>query len=271
MTLADIERAVRERRDFSVFERTHLHRATREDDHGIAKGRDRLRDADFAAATEEEAGPVRIVHDLGEMIVFETAQGWQGHRWARTEGRRILAETLVVDGPARAESIGRAAPDDAPCPVHAPLGELRPGRGQLATPAEPIVPPGFPAGALPGARHLHRLWNARALNGAIDPWTGPKHALGQAAWIAHLLAALPDAVLLFERGIVRDGMAAILWRLHGHHLGPGFAAPIRGKRVRAIGSSVLTIAGERVVAEATMLDLGSIVAQLEAPTIDYSA
>ena len=274
--LAEIERLTREQRDFSVFEESHLHRATREDDWGLIKSRERLRDATMAALAGEARGPIHVVADLGGMIVFETAAGWRGHRWARREGERVLAETLVIDGAARAVALGRdvrreAARIGGAGPVHAPLGELRPARGQLATPGAPPLPPDFPAPAVPAACHLHRLWNARALNGAIDAWTGPSDAQdGQAAWVLALLAALPDAILLIERAIVQGDDIALLWRLHGHYLGAGFDAAARGQRVRAIGSSVMTVENGRVVTETTLLDTLSIAAQLHRPVIDYA-
>jgi hypothetical protein len=266
--LADIERAVRERRDFSCFETAYLHRAWQEDAWGRIRGRDRIRDAAIAAAAEEAAGPVRIDQDLGDMIAFTTVAGWRGHRWAIREGGLILGDIAVTDGAARAEAIGRTVAEEAvrlgaAAPLHAPLGELRAGRGQLASGDLPDLPPGFPDAAHPAASWLHTLWNARAFDRAAPDWRGPAEAGGDGtALLLGLIAAMPDAVLLIERAIVTGDRVAILWRLHGHQAGAA--------RVRAIGSSVLTLAGDDVVAEDMMIDTLAMRATAHRPVIDYS-
>lgn len=273
-TLADIEIAVRERGAFDLFEATHLHRATREDGFGVLSGRDTLRDAAMA----DGRGAVAILHDLGEMIVFETG-GWRGHRWAAYEGERILAETVIVDGAARARALGRdlgeeAARIGAASPVHAPLGELRSGRGQLGAPAAAILPRGFPERARAVADSLHRVWNARAFAAAERcGWHGPDGIDGDetayAAWLSRLFAALPDAVVMIERGIVAADRIGLLWRLHGHHLADGFGMTATGRRVRAIGSSVFTLRDGAVVAHDLLVDELAIAAQLHRPVIGY--
>lgn len=273
-TLAESEIAVRERGAFDWFETTHLHRAVREDGFGVVVGRENVRDAAMA----EPRGPVAILHDLGAMIVFESG-GWRGHRWAAYDGERILAETVVVDGMARARALGRdpgaeAARIGAVSPVHAPLGELRSGRGQLGTPAAAILPRGFPEAARGVADSLHRVCNARAF-AAIERcgWRGPDGIDGDesayAAWLSRLFAALPDAVVMIERGIVTADRIALLWRLHGHHLADGFGIAATGKRVRAIGSSVFTLQGGAVVAHDLLVDELAIAAQLHRPVIGY--
>jgi hypothetical protein len=267
--LADIEQAVRERRDFAVFEAAYLHRAAIEDAIGTVKGRDRVRAARMAASAEEPAGPVRIRIDMQDMIVFETEQGWCGHRWVRREGGRILAETEILDGAARAQAIGIEARDvaarriGAAHPVHPPLGELRAGRGQLATSPSPLLPPDFPNAARPAAQYLHRVWNARAFDRVAARWTGPAEAGGDAAaFLLRLFTQLPDAELMIERALVDADRTALLWRLHGHHA--------NGRRARAIGSSVLTLSGEAVVAEEMMIDALFIQAARYQPLIDLS-
>lgn len=272
--LADIEIAVRQRGAFDVFEATHLHRAVREDGFGVVVGRENVRDAAMA----EGGGAVAILHDLGGMIVFETG-GWRGHRWAACEGERILTETVIVDGTARARALGRdvgeeAALAGAASPVHAPLGELRSGRGQLGTPAAAILPRGFPEGARPVADSFHRVWNARAFAAAERcGWRGPDGIDGDetayATWLTRLFAALPDAVMMIERGIVTADRIALLWRLHGHHLADGFGVAATGRRVRAIGSSVFTMQEGAVVAHDLLVDELAIMAQLRRPVIGY--
>ncbi|RVT41994.1 hypothetical protein [Sphingobium algorifonticola] len=273
MRLADIEIALRERRDFSVLEHACLHRASLEDGMGIVRGRDRVRDAIIATRADETDGPVRIVHDLGDMIVFETAQGWRGHRWAAREGDRIKALTSIDDGTARCRAIGADPVATArhlgeSHPLHAPLGELRPGIGQMATPETPDLPPHFPDAAVPQATALHRLWNARALDRIAAPWHGPQDADGDGVgFVLGLIRALPDAVLLIERGLVTgDGTVALLWRLIGHHLGDCLWANASGTRIRAIGSSVFPPKG----GEEMMIDMLHVQATAFRPAIDYT-
>lgn len=275
--LADLELAVRGQRAFGRFDMTHLHRASREDGFGVVIGRDQIREAAIAIASEE-TGPVAILHDLGEMIVFD-AGGWRGHRWARYEGDRILAETVIIDGTARARSLQRDVAGDAArigsgTSVHAPLGELRSGRGQLGTAATAPLPRDFPDAARPLADALHCVFNARAFDAAGSyRWRGPGGVEGDetvfADWLIRLFTALPDAVLMIERGIASAGQIALLWRLHGHHLADGFGLAATGKRIRAIGSSVFTLHDGTVVAQDLLVDEFSIAAQLHSPVIGY--
>lgn len=277
-TLAEIEIAVRERREFDLLERTHLHRATREDGFGVVVGRENVRDAAIADTVSGKGGPVAIVHDLGDMIVFET-EGWHGHRWVRREGGRIADEWVIVDGAARARLLGLDLADEAvrrgaSSAQHPPLGELRSGRGQLGTPTAAIVPRDFPEDARSVADDFHRVWNARAF-GAIGPcrWRGPDGVDGDetsyAAWLASLMTALPDSVVMIERGIVVGDRVALLWRLHAHHPGDGPGVPAAGKRVRAIGSSVIVSSDGAIVAHDLMIDELAVAAQLHRPVIGY--
>lgn len=266
--LADFERRMRGAGDFAILDDSHLHRATREDDWGIIKTRDRLRAAALAAIAEEGLGEPAIRADLGDMIVFETAQGWRGHRWVMREGERIARETLIIDGVARAQALGRDPATEAQrlaasAPVHAPLGELRSGRGQYGTSPAPDLPPDFPPGAVAAATRLHRLWNARALDVAIENWSGPADApTREADFLLQMLARLPDATLMIDRGLVGEGAVALLWRLHGHDGA--------GVRLRAIGSSVTFVQGDDIVREEMLIDMLSVAAQPARPIIDYA-
>lgn len=270
-SLAELERRVREGRRFDAVEASHLHRATREDDWSFLRGREAVRDAAMADVALDGPGPLRILHDLGDMIAFETHRGWAGHRWVSREGGRVLNVTAVDDGMGRARGRGleiaaEARRRGAALPTHAPLGELRAGRGQLATTRQAVLPSGFPDAARPFADAMHLIWNARAL-GSIGPraWTGPDGASGDAAsyadWLAGLLAELPDLVLLFERGVAAHGKVALLWRIHGHDA--------HGRRIRAIGSNVLTLAGGAVVAEDLLIDTLAVAASPFRPRFDY--
>ncbi|TRW17752.1 ester cyclase [Glacieibacterium frigidum] len=277
--LAALETAVRSHRAFDAVENAYLHRAWRDDDYGRTRGRAAIRDAAIAEIAEEGAGPVRIVDDLGDMIVLETAAGWRAHRWVRRDGERIVAETLIRDGAARARALGRdfgaeALRRGAGSPAHAPLGELRAGLGQFATTRQAALPHDFPDAARDLAHAVHRVWNGRAF-GEIGArrWTGPDGRSGDgeaaAAWLTELFAALPDAVLLFERAIVAPDRVALLWRLHGHHLADGFGVAATGRRVRCHGSSVLTLIDGVVQAEDTLLDTLALATQLHRPAISY--
>lgn len=269
--LAELEVAVRTHRAFDRIDTAYLHRAVREDGFGLVRGRDAICAAAIAALADEGHGAVEIVHDVGDMVVFRAAGGWRGHRWVWREGERILRETLIVDGAVRARSLGRDVDAEAlrlgrTNRSHAPLGELDAGRGQCAATAA-VLPHAFPAAARPFAEALHDAWNRRALGGvAAHDWQGPDGRHGNAAehadWLVHMLALLPDAVLLFERGLVASDRVALLWHLHGH---------TSGVRVRVPGSTVFVLDRGVVVGEETMLDSLAIAAQLHRPMIEYGA
>ncbi len=275
ITLAEMECRLRETRDLSVLDETHLHRAWREDALGRVRGRDRLREAVLASLADEQAGAPTIEARGAEMIAFTTMGGWRGHRWVEREGDRILGETEILDGAARSAALGldlndAARAKAANCPMHGPLGELRAGLGQLATSERPALPSGFATTAVEAATALHRIWNGRAINQVPREWRGPREA-GEdgAAFVIALLTALPDAVWLPVRGsILDDGRVAVLWRLHGHHLGPGFGGPST-RRVRLIGSSVLSMAEGNIAAEDMLVDTLAMRATAHRPLIDY--
>jgi hypothetical protein len=277
--LAELERAVRERRDFSGFDTAYLHRAWRENALQRVRGRDRIRDGALAQTADEAAGPITVEAELDDdrraMIAF-MASGWRGHRWAFHEGSCIVGDVEILDGAARARALAREPEEEArrlgtTLPVHGPLGELRSGRGQIGETEDPLLPPGFPAGAAGAARYLHRVWNRRDLSAVASEWRGPAEANGDgAAFVLGILAALPDAVLLIEAGLVSGDRAAVLWRLHGHHLGQGWGTP-SGQRERAIGSSVLTLSRGEVAAEDMLIDTLAMRAAAFRPVIDYAA
>ena len=198
---------------------------------GIIKGRDAI----TAAWVAEDAADITIDHDLGDMIAYTVNGTWSGHRWVWREEGRILREVVVEDRGER--------PEVAP-PAHPPLGELRSGQGQYAATSDAILPPDWPAEARDIANHLHRIWNARSFD------------LGAEDWVAPLIRALPDATFTFERAIVAEGKTALLWRVHGHHVG--------GQRVRLIGSSVV-VGG----AVESVIDHAAMAAQLERVLVDY--
>jgi hypothetical protein len=236
--LAKLEHQLRTDRALNALSQSHVHRCVREDSLGFLIGREAILN-DWVHLEPEK---VVVTADFGDMIGFEVGippQIWQGHRWVEREEGKIIRETLIED---------RGARKSAPL-VHAPLGELRPARGQYDAGTQPVLPDDFPAAATPLVTILHQAWNGRAFN------------LYDAPWLTKLTRALPDATFYFERGLVRDDQFAILWRVHGHHAG--------GQRVRLIGSSVMTYRGEAITADQTVVDFAAYEAQLDRALIDY--
>jgi hypothetical protein len=201
--LADLEIALRQDCAYALLANSHAHRATREDSLNLLKGRDAITSAWVVCGKQN----VLITHDLDDMIAYTVDEKWHGHRWIWRDDSRILREVVVEDS-----SEPRAAPT-----VHAPLGELRPAKGQYAAGDTATLPPGFPETAHHLANRLHQAWNGRAFN------------LYSADWLTLLVRTLPDATFQFERAIVHSSKTAFLWRCMGH---------ANGQRVRLIGSSV---------------------------------
>jgi hypothetical protein len=236
--LAHLEIALRTSRALAELSTHYVHRARREDSLGLLIGRDAL----LADWVGQERAQVKIIADLGDMIVFEIGDGrtaWRGHRWVVREDNRIVGETLIED-----RDIAKTAP-----PGHAPLGELAAGRGQYDAGEVAVVPSDFPAGAVPLATWLHKAWNGRAFD------------LYEAPWLLALLKDLPDAIFYFERALVVDDQFAILWRVHGHHRD--------GQRVRLIGSSVVRFDGAAITSDLTCVDFAACKAQLARTIISY--
>ena len=237
--LAALETALRRDRAYAQLADSHAHRATREDSLGIIKGRDAI----TAAWVSEDAADIAITADLpsdsGDDMIAYKVKGWHGHRWVWREEGRILREVVIED---------RGEAKVAPL-VHPPLGELRPGQGQYGAGDAAILPPGFPDDARDIADWLHQAWNGRAFN------------LYDRAWLPALVRALPDATFHFEHAIVGETQTAILWRLHGHHIG---AHHTSGQRVRLIGSSIFT--GD---VDETVIDHAAMTAQQTRELIQY--
>ena len=267
---------------FDVIAEAYLHRATRETSAAMLRGRDAL----LTAALGEAAAFPDTVTSLGfcadDLATFVRHHGdhrWRGHRWLAREDDRVVRETLIEDGVTR--NLAAEAQAEPLAFLHAPLGELRPGCGQLAAGDTAIVPPGWPDAARAVADAFHRSWNGKAID-RIEAlwhedcvWHGPAGAGGGRAgllrWLTTFFAAFPDATLMFERAIVRDDTIALLWRLHAHHRGgPGFGAAT-GRRVKLIGSSVLRFEAELIVADETLIDTSSIASQLTMSMLAWRA
>lgn len=230
--LAELEVRLRRDHAFGDLAQTYLHRAVREDALGFTIGRDAI----LADWTTQARAEITIQADLGDMIAYQVGTGkavWFGHRWVKREGDKIAHETLIEN-----RGVMKIAP-----PSHAPLGELRAGRGQFDAGDTPILPVGFPVAAGPLATLLHKAWNGRAFD------------LYEAPWLVSLIKALPDATFYFERSIVAGDAIAILWRVHGHHRD--------GQRVRLIGSSVMTFIDGQITSDRTNIDFDALSAQLD--------
>lgn len=253
---------------------THLHRTVRVTALGERRGRDTLIADDVAAAT---AGVVqRSAVDVGPLRIEQLGGphgDWTRHVWRIHEGIRVARETVIEDGVARCAAlgldfdaaVGRGVRDHV---AHAPLGELRAGTGQLAAAPQALLPPCFPDGARAVADALHRVWNGRrtAAMWADDvAWVGPDGRAGDRtvlqAWVFEVLARYPDAVLLFEAAAIAGDTVALLWRLHGH--------TTAGRRVRLIGSSVLTLDQRgTIIGDATLIDgLAAAVQEQQVPIV----
>ena len=269
---------------FDVIAQAYLHRAARETGLVMLQGRGALLEAALAEAAAFPDATTTLGFCADDLSTFVRQQGdhrWRGHRWLEREGSRIVRETLIEDGQVQNLAAGRGAGGAGMMPLHQPLGELRPGRGQFAAGDTAIVPPGWPDAARAVADAFHQVWNAKAI-GCIETfwhpeavWNGPAGAGGGRAalarWLTALLADFPDATLLFERAIARDGVVAMLWRLHGHHRGGQGFGPATGRRIRLIGSSVLRIEAGLIVADETLIDMAAIAPQLTMPIIAWRA
>lgn len=273
---------------FGDIATAYLHRATRETSSAVLHGREALLAVALAeaAALPEAALALGFCHtNLATFALRQDELGWRGHRWLEREGNQIIREILVEDGQARMTALCVTPNGQGLAPIHAPIGELRPGYGQFAAPEAAIVPAHWPDAARPVANIFHQIWNGRAIDRlallwhADANWRGPNGACGDRAalarWLTALFAAVPDATLMFERAIVGDGTIALLWRLHGHQHGhhagwQGFGAP-SGRRVRIIGSSVLKMEAGRVIDDETLIDTLAMARQLAAPPIAWRA
>ncbi len=237
--LATLEYALRTDRALGALSQSYVHRAVREDSLGFTIGRDAI----LADWTLQDPADVTVTDDFGDMIGFEVGKdnkAWRGHRWVVREGDKIIRETLIEN---------RGQPKFAP-EVHAPLGELRAGRGQYDAGTKAVLPADFPDAARPLADLLHQAGNGRAFN------------LYEASWLVSLVRTLPDATFYFERAVVQGNQYAILWRVHGHHAG--------GQRVRLIGSSVMTFDDSAIKSDTTIVDFAALDAQLNRDLISYA-
>ncbi len=164
---------------------------------------------------------------------------------------------------ALAEQVDRSAAHDL-------VGEIPRVEGQ-ATPA-PYTP------RRPGAfdvedfvrQATHEIWNWRLLNkipvyyAPTCPLHGPsgRELYGHGdvkAFVLHLLAAFPDAVLqiddLYWNGNERDGYrTASRWTLTGTHRGLGHYGRPTGKQVRLLGTTSHRIKGGQIVEEWTLIN-----------------
>lgn len=255
---------------FGSLAETYLHRASREDALGLIVGRDAIIAELIATAAAFDRPDVVVHHDGNSFCSVEIAGPFRGgllgleagttdaparlrqHRWLRREGDYVAEETVVADYLPLIDAAGASRNDIArsvggASPTQPPLGELRSGQGQLAVGPSALDDPILDA--------VHAIWNGRhfnriaALYAADARWQGPAGRTGGTAdlraWLCQLVARLPDATFVIDRTEVIEGGLALLWRLFGH---------AGGRRVRLIGSSILGLAGGRIVADETLVD-----------------
>jgi len=243
---------------FGGLAEQYLHRARRETSLRLAVGRDQVIAEDLKlAATLADDAIVRVACWTPSLCVLEVEEPAgarsRQHRWLTRENGLIARETVVgaLLGLSEQDLEERAART----PMHPPLGEVRSGRGQLLAGAESWFRDG-PAWLLDP---LHRIWNGRCLD-EIDQlyaptacWSGPRAQTGGPelfkSWAMRLLARHPDATLLFERCEQAAEKIGLLWRLIVHE---------DGRRAHILGSSLLTVAGESIVADDTLLDVEAL-------------
>jgi hypothetical protein len=239
ISLGQLEQDLRTKRALGEIARAYSHRARREDCLGFLIGRDAI----LADWTNQPPSYVTILHETSDMVVYKVAiddRTWIGHRWVHWEDGRIVSETLIEN-----QGLLCTAP-----PIHAPLGELRAGRGQFDAGDQAILPKGFCAAAVGLVTVLHQAWNGRALN------------LYDAYWLTSLLKLLPDATFYFERAQAQADHISLLWRVLGHHKS--------GQRVRLIGSSVMAWDGLEIQSDQTCLDFAALDAQLVREIVTYA-
>lgn len=253
---------------YGALSETYLHRAQREDALGHIVGREAIVAEAIAIEAAFASLDVAVRHDGTEVCSIELQGRYTGgllgiegegaevrlrqHRWSRRERTHVVEDIVVSDHLALVDALGASRAEvaqavGAAAPTQPPLGELRSGQGQLA-----VEPLGSGDRTLDT---LHAIWNGRHFDrianiyAADATWTGPGGRSGGRddlrTWLCQLVAQLPDATVLIDRTEAFDGGLAILWRLFGHR---------GGRRVRLIGSTILTLSDGKIVADDTLVD-----------------
>jgi hypothetical protein len=269
VTFAEFLRASQERGDLTAIDSLYLNRTHREAHGQVMVGRDAIRAALGAEAAWGSIPQVAIEADLGDVVATAitvsgdpSAGSRRRHHWLTWEARRIARELIVGDSPDSATQVRSVG-------LFRPLGERRAGAGQFAVGEHAIVPDSASASDGPILDALHRIWNGRdlatteTLYAPNAQWRGPAGRLGGPSeartWVSSVLADLPDSWLLFER-VARSGdRLGVLWRL---------IADEGERRLHLLGSSIFTLAGDRVSAEDTLLDEAGLRTQRSLPIID---
>lgn len=256
MRPAELERRLRGG-ELGLIDRAYLHRALSESATGAVHSRAALKAGWIAALAEQPDSKVETVADLASMsasVVSTLDPSGQAvrfgvHRWIGREADWIVRE-VVVDDAARAGGglldAARRIANDHVLPDAPAIGELRSGAGQFsAGPAALLA--GEPSPLARRAADLwHRLWNGRELDLVTALAPDPSAAAELRRFALGWLAALPDAVLLFDEAVAEGDVAALLWRIHGHHHGSLYGLAPTGRRLRLWGSVVLRFDGDRV-------------------------
>ncbi len=152
------------------------------------------------------------------------------------------------------------------------LGEIRPGLGQMSPPSKGPVPQRIDC-ATDAIVALDYIWNHRRLD-LLETFYSKRT---QVHWpdgrtfaeagdirrgVLALLAAVPDATLLVEHSVASDKICGVVWRLLGHHTGPGFGIAPSGVRLKIQGLSIYRMAQGRIVKEWTLFDEIGVRAQI---------
>ena len=266
MTFAEFITASRERGELAGLDELYLHRAHRVTGGSGLAGRDSIRSALAGQVAPDPEQRVTVDSDLGDVVAVTVAGGGnraslRSHHWLTLEDSRIAHELVVGDD--------GTADQGSPWALFRPLGERRAGAGQLAVGEQALLPrdPGSEARKILDG--IHALWNGRdfsrveSLYDEEAQWTGPSGQAGgkgdMRSWVLDLLSSLPDSWLLFERIVEHAEQLAILWRL---------VADEGERRLHLQGSTILTLAGGRIVRDDTLIDEAGLAAQRTQPIID---
>jgi steroid delta-isomerase-like uncharacterized protein len=84
------------------------------------------------------------------------------------------------------------------------------------------------------------------------------------AFLAGVIAGLPDATVTVDESIAEDDKVACRWTMRGTHTGPFFGFPATNKVIQISGFTFYRIAGGKVIEETGMGNSLSLMQQLGA-------
>jgi hypothetical protein len=192
-------------------------------------------------------------------------EGDRMHRVWRFVDYAAAARTLGVDLAACAQAVAAGAPRRGGIPWE--FGEVRPGLGQTAPPAETPAAPGLAPGYANTCGAWVAAWNQRRFDVAASMYAPDATVLSGAdpiaagssrhPWAAAVVAS-PQAVLFVEHAVTGEiapgeARVALVWRWVGAHTGRGLGSPC-GHRLRLRGLSVLHLRRGRIIRERVVFD-----------------